>query len=162
MVKKRMALTVAAGLFIAGCSTSSTAANPTLPPGASTTTAPPAGATTTPTSQPCTSGNVDVPWQPSEPITTVCVTVGSTLMLTGGGDGFGGTWPGPPAISNTRVLALASSKAQGTKFTADVNAIGTGSATIDVPFVAGQDVCDPTPCTPVPGRPLDWRVTVVG
>jgi hypothetical protein len=158
----RLALSVLAGLFVAGCSTSSTTAITTLPPGSSTTTVPPAEIATTPTSQPCTSGNVNVPWRPWEPVTTVCVTVGSTLVLTGGGDGFGGTWPGPPSISNSRVLALTSSNAKGTNFTANVNAIGTGSATVEVPFVAGNDVCNPTPCTPVPGRPLDWRVTVVG
>jgi hypothetical protein len=27
--------------------------------------------------------------------------------------------------------------------------------------VAGPDVCNPTPCTPVPGAPLIWLVTVV-
>jgi hypothetical protein len=73
----------------------------------------------------------------------------------------GGTWPGPPNISNGHVLALESSNAKGTNFTANINAIGTGSATVDVPFVTGPDVCNPTPCTPVPGRPLDWQVTVV-
>jgi hypothetical protein len=92
----------------------------------------------------------------------VCVTVGSTLVLTGGDDMSGGTWPGPPTISNGRVLALTSSNASGTNFTANLRAIGTGSATVEVPFVAGPDVCNPTPCTPVPGRPLDWQVTVVG
>jgi hypothetical protein len=157
-----MALTVVAGLFIAGCSTSSTTANPTLPPGASTTTLNHAEVTTTPTSAPCTSGTVNVMWQPWESVTTVCVTAGSTLVLSGGFDGAGGTWPGPPTISNSRVLALGSSNAKGTNFTANIKAIGTGTATVEVPFVAGPDVCNPTPCTPVPGRPLDWRVTVVG
>jgi hypothetical protein len=158
----RLGLTVAAGLFVAGCSASPTTANPTLPPRSSTTKANPAEVTTTPTSAPCSSGTVNVQWQPSESVTTVCVTVGSTLVLTGGDDMSGGTWPGPPTISNSRVLALASNNAKGTNFTANIKAIGTGSATVEVPFVAGPDVCNPTPCTPVPGRPLDWQVTVVG
>jgi hypothetical protein len=92
----------------------------------------------------------------------VCVAVGSTLVLTGGDDMSGGTWPGPPTISNGRVLALTSSNASGTNFTADLRAIGTGSTTVEVSFVAGPNVCTPTPCTPVPGRPLVWQVTVVG
>jgi len=117
---------------------------------------------TTPSTAQCTSGTVHVRWQPSAGVTTVCVTVGSTLVLTGGDDMSGGTWPGPPIISNGRVLALTLSHASGTNFTANLRAVGTGSATVEVPFVAGPDVCNPTPCTPVPGRPLDWKVTVVG
>jgi hypothetical protein len=162
----QLALVVAASLSVAGCSSPSTPANSTKPPDSSpvtvTTTAETAGVSTTPTSPQCTSGTVNVRWQPSEGVTTVCVAVGSTLVLTGGDDMSGGTWPGPPTISNGRVLALKSSHASGTNFTANLRAIGTGSATVEVPFVAGPDVCNPTPCTPVPGRPLDWQVTVVG
>jgi hypothetical protein len=95
-------------------------------------------------------------------VTPVCVHVGSTLVLTGGDAMSGGTWPGPPTISDRRVLTLTSSGASGTAFTGELRAIGVGSATVEVPFVAGPDVCTPTPCTPVPGRPLDWQVTVVG
>jgi len=74
----------------------------------------------------------------------------------------GGTWPGPPRISNGQVLNLVSSSHSGARFTATFRAIRTGSASVTVPFVAGPDVCNPTPCTPVPGAPLDLEVTVVG
>ncbi len=74
----------------------------------------------------------------------------------------GGTWPGPPGISNTHVVTLAASHSSGTSFMATLRAVATGTATVDVPFVAGPDVCTPTPCTPVPGAPLVWKLTVVG
>ena len=107
---RQLALGVAAGLFVVGCSSPSTSANSMLPPGSSTTMAPSAEATTTPTSQPCASGDVTVPWQPGEYETSACVTSGSKLVLTfGGGGAFGGTWPGPPNISNGHVLTLTSS-----------------------------------------------------
>ena len=162
----RLALAVVASLSVAGCSSPMTSANSTKPPDSSpltlTTRAMTAGVSTTPTSLQCTSGTVNVKWQPSEDVTTVCVTVGSILVLTGGDDMSGGTWPGPPTISNGRVLALMSSSAFHANFTANLRAIGTGSATVEVPFVAGPAACNPTPCTPVPGRPLDWQVTVAG
>jgi hypothetical protein len=169
----RVTLAVTAGLFVAGCSASSTTANTTKPLGSPTTeyqlqrgvpghhlTAAPTEATTTPATLPCASGTVSVPWQPSQYETSVCVTVGSTLILTGGDAMSGGTWPGPPTFSNAGTLSLTSSSASGTTFTANLRAIRAGSATVTVPFVAGSPVCDPTPCTPVPGRPMVWQVTV--
>lgn len=158
---RRLALAMVAGLFIAGCSTSSSTATSTLPPGSSTTRAP-AEVATTPTSVPCASGTVSAPWQPTEYETAVCVTDGSTLDLSGGFVGTGGTWPGPPTISNGGALTLISSNASGVNFTASLRAIGVGSATVTVPFVAGTPDCNPTPCTPIPGRPMVWQVKVVG
>jgi hypothetical protein len=163
---RRLALVVVASTFAAGCSPASTSANSTQPPGSSQVSV----ATTSVISEPstshpgpaCTSGMVSAREQPSEDVTPVCVTVGSILILTGGYGGSGGSWPGPPTISNGRVLALTSSGANGMVFKANLRAIGVGSVTVEVPFVAGLDVCNPTPCTPVPGRPLDWKVTVIG
>ena len=63
-------------------------------------------------------------------------------------------WPGPPTISDRPVLALVSSAASGTSFTAIFKANRPGSASVEVPFVPGPDLCNPTPCTPVPGAPL--------
>jgi len=155
----------AAGLSGVGCASPSTSANPTTPldptPVTATTRAGTDGGSITPPDTHCLSGSVNVPWQPSQGVTTVCVTVGSTLVLSGGNDMSGGSWPGPPTISDRRVLALLSSNASSSTFTADLRATGAGTATVEVPFVAGPDVCNPTPCTPVPGRPLDWQVTVV-
>jgi len=121
-----------------------------------------AEASTALTSPRCTSGTVNVTWQPSEGMTPVCVSVGSILVLTGGDAMSAGRWPGPPTISDGGVVMLTSSHASGSTFTANLNAIGIGTATVEVPFVAGPDVCNPTPCTPVPGEPLVWKVTVVG
>ena len=162
VVMWRLGLAVAATLSVVGCSSPSISVNSNRSPDSTRTTAGGAAeASTTPTSHDCTSGTINVKWQPSEGETPVCVRVGSIVVLTGGDVMSGGTWPGPPTISNGRVLALRSSSASGTNFTANLKAIGTGSATVEVPFVAGPDVCNPTPCTPVPGRPLDWQVTVV-
>jgi hypothetical protein len=127
-----------------------------------TTTAPAGVGSTTPVGPGCTSGTVTVRAMPGGQPTPVCVTVGSTVVLTGGEGMSGGTWPGPPTISNTHVVTLVSSTASGTNLTASLRAISTGTASIDVPFVAGPDVCNPTPCTPVPGARLVWEVTVVG
>ena len=155
----------AAGASVAGCASPTTAAHTTAPPASipDTVTTRPAtdGGSTTPPATHCSSGTVAVPWQPTQGVTTVCVTVGSTVVLTGGGGMSAGTWPGPPTVSDQRVLALLSSHASGSTYTGTLRAIGAGTATVEVPFVAGPDVCDPTPCTPVPGRPLDWQVTVV-
>ena len=155
----------AAGLSVAGCTSPSTSAIPTRPldstPVTATTRAGTDGGSTTPPGRHCLSGSVDAPWQPSQGVTAVCVTVGSTLVLTGGDDMSGGSWPGPPTISDPRVVALLSSHASGSTFTGTLRATGAGTATVEVPFIAGPDVCNPTPCTPVPGRPLDWQVTVV-
>ena len=159
-------LLVVASTFVAGCSSPSTSANSTQPSSSSqvsvTTTPVISEPSTSPPGRACASGTVSVGEQPSEAVTPVCVTVGSILILTGGYAGSGGSWPGPPTISNGRVLALMSGGANGMVFKANLRAIGVGSATVEVPFVAGPDVCNPTPCTPVPGRPLDWKVTVVG
>jgi hypothetical protein len=154
----------AASLLLAGCSTSTTAAPSTRAATLSTgTTIPPTVARATATTGPaCRSGAVEVPWQPAAGVTTACVTVGSTVVLTGGDAMSGGTWPGPPTVSDGHVLALLSTSSNGTTFTATFGASAAGSATVDVPFVQGAEDCTPTPCTPVPGRPLDWDITVVG
>jgi len=161
----RPVLTVATGvavaLSVAACS-STTASRPDRPSPVTVTTQAPVGTTTLTTAAPCASGTVAVPWQPSAATTTACVTVGTTLDLTGGDDMSGGTWPGPPVISDPRVLSLASTTSTGSDVTAGIRAVGAGSATVTVPFVAGSPVCTPTPCTPVPGRPLVWQITVVG
>lgn len=166
VVKWRLALLMAMGLTIVGCSSPSTSPNskpsPDSSPVTQTTRGGIADASTTPTSLVCTGGTVDVSWQPGEGVTPACVRVGSILVLTGGDAMSAGRWPGPPTISDDRVLTLTSSNATGTTFTADLRAIGTGAATVEVPFVAGPDVCNPTPCTPVPGTPLVWQITVVG
>ncbi len=99
---------------------------------------------------------------PGGQATPTCVTVGSTIVMTGGSDMSGGSWPGPPTISDRLVLALVSSAASGTSFTATFKANRPGSASVEVPFVPGPDLCNPTPCTPVPGAPLVLDVTVVG
>ena len=77
-------------------------------------------------------------------------TVGSLIVLRGGNDGSGGTWPGPAQISEAGVVRILSSHAAGTSFTAQLRAVTTGTTSVTVPFVAGNDVCDPTPCTPYP------------
>ncbi len=82
--------------------------------------------------------------------------------MTGGNAASGGTWPGPPTISDGHVLAVVSSTATGAGFTATLKANRTGSASVEVPFVPGPDVCSPTPCRPVPGAPLILDVAVVG
>jgi hypothetical protein len=84
------------------------------------------------------------------------------IVMQGGNAMSGGTWPGPPTISDKSVLALLSSHSAGASFTASFRAIRTGSATVTVAFVAGRHVCNPTPCTPVPGAPLILAVTVMG
>jgi len=92
----------------------------------------------------------------------VCVNVGSTLVLTGEEGMSGGTHPGPPIISDRQTLVLVSSRG-GTSFTGVLRAVRSGSAAVTVPFVAGSaSDCNPTPCTPVPGMPMVWQVTVVG
>ena len=172
MTHWRPALLVAASLGIVGCASPSALSggshtthevqttHTTMPEGTRETTTLPS--VTTQTTHPsCTNGTVTVRSLNVGQPTPFCVTVGSTIVLTGGEAMSGGTWPGPPTISNTSVVALISSSASGTSFTANLRAGEAGSAIIEVPFVAGPDVCNPTPCTPVPGAPLIWQVTVV-
>jgi hypothetical protein len=123
-------------------------------------TTPTDGATSAVGSPHCLSGTATVDVPTPEPA-TVCVKVGSTLVMTGGDAMSGGTWPGPPNISDRRVLNLMSSHSRGTSFNATLKAIQPGTSSIDVPFVAGPDVCNPTPCTPVPGAPILLQVTVI-
>jgi len=157
------------GLCVAGCSTSSS----TTPSATATTalsqatvttqlpsTTPTEGATSARGSPHCLSGTVRVQ-VPSPEAVTVCVKVGSTLVMSGGDAMSGGTWPGPPNISDRHVLNLMSSHGVSTGFSAMLKAIQPGTSSIDVPFVAGPDVCIPTPCTPVPGAPIVLQVTVI-
>jgi hypothetical protein len=91
----------------------------------------------------------------------VCVRVGTVMVVSGGQGGSNGTWPGPPSISNSEVLSLLSNNPTGSTFTDIVQAKAVGSATVRLAFVAGPDVCAPTPCTPIPGAPFLLDVTVV-
>lgn len=168
------ALVGATAVCIAGCSsptvhenvTRSTSAHrspparsPERPP--RTTTQAPGNATVSgPGSPSCGVGTVAVTVNPGQ-TTPVCVHVGVTVEMSGGGGMSGGTWPGPARVSDEHVVSLVSSSSSGTEFTATFKAIGPGSTSVEVPFVAGPDVCDPTPCTPVPGAPLLLDVTVV-
>lgn len=127
-----------------------------------TTLIPPVTAQPAPTGPVCSSGTITVRALPGGQPTPACVTVGSTIVMTGGNDASGGTWPGPPTISDGQVLALVSSAATGASFTATLRANRPGSASVNVAFVPGRDACHPTPCTPVPGAPLILDVTVVG
>ncbi len=115
---------------------------------------------TVPQAAVCLGGIVTLPFQGPGGPASACVKVGATLVMTGGGSDTGGTWPGPPSISNRLVLAVMSSQG-GTEFKARFKAIGVGTSSIEVPFVNGPDVCQPTPCTPIPGTPLDLEVRVV-
>jgi hypothetical protein len=81
-------------------------------------------------------------------------------VLRRGNDGSGGAWPGPPQISDTSVVTIESSRAAGTTFTAQLRTFATGTASVTVSFVAGNDICDPTPCSPMPGAPLHFAVRV--
>lgn len=160
----------ALGLFVAGCS------SPSHSPSASsqstglnqqtqstpTTKAPPGVTATVPTSPTCSSGTVTVNANADGQPTSTCVQVGSDIVMTGGSAMSGGTWPGPPRISDGQVVKVLSSSHSGVRFTATLEAIGAGSASVTVPFVPGESACSPTPCTPVPGAPLDLEVTVVG
>jgi hypothetical protein len=109
----------------------------------------------------CTDGTATVQWQSDAPVTTACAHVGSTLVLAGGYAGSGGSWPGPAVISDPAVLAKATTAPSTAPFSVTVRATSTGTATVSVPFVAGSEACHPTPCTPIPGRPLVWEITVV-
>ena len=109
----------------------------------------------------CASGTVTVNAAPGGQATPVCATVGSLIVLRGGNAGSGGSWPGPPDISDASVVSEISSHWEGTTFTAQLKAVAAGSATVTVPFVAGADTCDPTPCTPIPGAPLHFEVRVI-
>lgn len=166
MTIRRLVLVAVAACFVAG------SASPSSHPTSSPTTRAPAQQTTYTTLQPpstagsgiacpgCGSGTVTVAAEPG-PATPVCVTVGSLVVLRGGTPAAGGTWPGPPHISDTKVVSLVSSHSAGATFTATLKALQAGSATVVVPFVAGNDVCNPTPCTPVPGGPLNFAVRVI-
>jgi hypothetical protein len=168
---QRLFLVVAMACCVAGCaspathgssspSTHSTAFPPSLsvPP---TTLEPASNGATTPTSAVCANGTTAVTAEPGGQATPVCVHVGTTVTLRGGTDMSGGTWTGPPEVSDDAVVSLQSTHSVGANFTASVRAVGIGSATVTVPFQAGRDVCDPTPCTPVPGAPLVFALKVV-
>ena len=165
MRKFRLALVAMAGCVVAGCG--STSADRTTSPTTrvqhipQTTLQPPitAGSVTAPPA--CGSGTVTATAAPGGQVTPVCATVGSLIVLRGGNDGSGGTWPGPAQISEAGVVRILSSHAAGTSFTAQLRAVTTGTTSVTVPFVAGNDVCDPTPCTPIPGAPLHFAVRVV-
>jgi hypothetical protein len=152
------------GLCLAACSTSpastkhSAITEKTFSQATVTTQGPPD--VSVPQRSVCLSGTVAVPFQHPGQLSNVCIKVGSTVVMTGGGSMSAGTWPGPPNISDGHVLTLVSSHG-GTEFTARLRAIEPGTSSIEVPFVAGPDVCNPTPCTPVPGAPLLLQVTVV-
>jgi hypothetical protein len=109
----------------------------------------------------CASGTATVTAAPGGQQTPVCVTVGSVIVLQGGNVGSGGTWPGPAQVSDSRVVSVVSLHSAGPDFTAQLTAKAPGTASVIVPFVAGNEVCDPTPCTPIPGAPLDFAVKVI-
>jgi hypothetical protein len=109
----------------------------------------------------CAGGTVTVTAAPGGQATPVCVTVGARLVLRGGSAASGGTWPGPAHISDRSVVTLVSSHSAGASYTAALRAVAAGTASVTVPFVAGADNCDPTPCTPIPGAPLRFVVRVV-
>ena len=126
-----------------------------------TTSQPPitAGSVTAPPA--CASGTVTATAAPGGQTTPVCATVGSLIVLRGGNEGSGGSWPGPAQISDTSVVRVVSSHSAGVNFTAQLQALAAGTASVTVAFVVGNDVCDPTPCTPIPGAPLHFTVRVV-
>ena len=154
---------VAAG--IAGCASPSAhqTASPTTPiqhvP--RTTSQPPSTAGSGVARPGCAQGAVTVTAAPGGQATPICVTVGARIVLRGGSAASGGTWPGPAHISNRSVVTLVSSHSAGASYTAALRAVAAGTASVTVPFVAGADACNPTPCTPVPGAPLRFVVTVV-
>jgi hypothetical protein len=162
----RPALVAVVACVVAGCSspsshpTSSPTTHASAPAVTQTTLQPPSTAGSGIARPGCGSGTVTVAASPG-PGTPVCVTVGSLVVLRGGNDASGGAWPGPPKISDTKVVSLVSSHSVGAAFTATLKALKAGSATVIVPFVPGEDVCDPTPCTPVPGAPLNFAVRVI-
>jgi hypothetical protein len=161
----RLLLLAVAALVVAGCSSPS--AHRTSAPTTQvrqvtqTTLRPPSTAGSGVARPGCGSGTVTATAAPSGQETPVCATVGSVIVLQGGDAASGGTWPGPPQVSDQSVVTVVSSHASGATFTARLKALATGSASVTVPFVAGRDVCDPTPCTPVPGAPLHFAVKVV-
>jgi hypothetical protein len=161
----RLVLVPIAACLVAGCG--STSADRTAAPTSQvqripqTTLPPPTTAGSGVAPPACANGTVTVTAAPGGQATPVCATVGSRIVLRGGNDGSGGTWPGPAQISDTSVVAMVSSHSAGTSFTAQLRALATGTASVTVPFVAGNDVCDPTPCTPIPGAPLQFAVRVV-
>jgi len=162
-----LGLLIPVALYITSCSSPAAPRAEPVRPGHSsreavTTLAPPVTAQPAPTGPVCSSGTITVRALPGGQATPACVTVGSTIVMTGGSDASGGTWPGPPTISDGQVLALVSSAATGASFTATLRANRPGSTSVNVRFVPGRDVCNPTPCTPVPGAPLILDVTVVG
>jgi hypothetical protein len=164
----RLMLLVAVGFCLAACSMSAGSTAATRRATDTTNTASRATVTTqgpppvisVPTTIACLSGTVTLTFQDPGQLRRTCIEVGSTLVMTGGGNMSAGTWPGPPDISDMHVLTLVSSHG-GTDFIARFKAIGPGASSVEVPFVAGPDVCNPTPCTPVPGAPLLLQVTVV-
>jgi hypothetical protein len=95
------------------------------------------------------------------PATSACVQVGSDLVVSAGYQGSGGSWPGPPSVSDRSVLQLVSSVPSGAILTAHLKAIREGTTTVTADFVSRNSPCTPTPCTPIPGQPLLLDVTVV-
>ena len=163
----RLGMIAVVGLVLAACSAGTPphpsarsphhATSPTV-----TTQGPSTGVpATVPSASSCSGGTVTAAEANPGELTPVCVTVGSHVMLTGGNAMSGGTWPGPPRVSDQRVLKLLASSHAGARFSASFTALRAGTASVTVPFVAGPDVCNPTPCTPVPGAPLNFEVTVV-
>jgi WD40 repeat protein len=171
-VRRSVLLAVVAGL-LAGCAgtaavgsaarTNPNQVNPvaTINPIQSTTTVRSGYSAPTSTLPDCKTGSVTVTLRPPELSPPVCVQVGAILVMTGGYEGSGGSWPGPPTISDRRVLTLTSSVSSGTTLTAHFKAVAVGSTTVRAQFVGANSECTPTPCTPIPGMPLVLSVTVV-
>lgn len=76
-------------------------------------------------------------WVDVRSIKAHCVKVGAVLVMTGGVVGTGGSWPGPPVISNPGVLHLNSSVSDESGLTAHFTAIRTGITTVQADFVSG-------------------------
>jgi hypothetical protein len=165
-VSLRLVLVVVAACVVAGCASPTihqqTSSQSTLAQHVTQTTLQPPSTAGSGIARPgCGSGTVTVTAAPGGEATPVCATVGSRIVLQGGNAGSGGTWPGPADVSDKGVVTLVSSHSTGASFTAQFKAVAAGSASVTVPFVAGSDDCDPTPCTPIPGAPLRFVVTVV-
>jgi hypothetical protein len=172
----RLALLAVAACVVAGCSsptihqtsshTTPTQDAPQAPPRppkslTQTTSQPPSAAGSGIARPGCANGTATVTAAAGGQATPVCVTVGSVIVLKGGNVGSGGTWPGPAQVSDKSIVTVVSSHAAGYSFTARLIAIAPGTASVTVPFVTANDVCDPTPCTPIPGAPLHFAVKVI-
>jgi hypothetical protein len=118
------------------------------------------GAPSTSVNPSCQSGTVtvNVAVQP----VSMCVQVGTALVMTGGLGGADGSWPGPPTISRKKVV-IPISKCVTTEapYCERLKAVGVGTVTVTAPF-SNKESCTPTPCTPAaPGGPLVLNVEVV-